>query len=71
MSGKINKVKGMVKHKMKDGTTPERVDGYTVPHTAARLAYEVMERIRKGEGRNEKKTDERCGSENDHRGGGC
>ena len=39
---------------MKDGTTRESMEGFVVPYTAARLAYEVLKRIQAQGGENEK-----------------
>lgn len=38
----------MVNHILADGTTVTSIEGYVVPITAARLAYEVMNRMNEG-----------------------
>lgn len=38
----------MIIHVLSDGRTVESVQGYVVPRTAARLAYELLERINGG-----------------------
>ena len=41
---------------MKDGTTRESMEGFVVPYTAARLAYEVLKRIQMAQGGENEKT---------------
>ena len=38
----------MIIHVLRDGRTVESVQGYVVPRTAARLAYELLERMNGG-----------------------
>ena len=38
----------MIIHVLRDGRTVETVQGYVVPRTAARLAYELLERMNGG-----------------------
>lgn len=38
----------MIIHVLRDGRTVESVKGYVVPRTAARLAYELLERMNGG-----------------------
>lgn len=38
----------MIIHVLSDGRTVESVHGYVVPRTAARLAYELLERMNGG-----------------------
>lgn len=38
----------MIIHVLSDGRTLESVQGYVVPRTAARLAYELLERMNGG-----------------------
>lgn len=35
----------MIVHILADGSTLETVEGYVVPRTAARLAYDILERL--------------------------
>ena len=52
----------MIIHVLRDGRTVESVQGYVVPRTAARLAYELLERMNGGRGYEE---DEERDLEND------
>lgn len=49
----------MVRHIMHDGTALASIEGYIVPRTAARLAYEVLERMEEGSKEHEDKDEEK------------
>lgn len=56
----------MITHVLHDGTTLSSVEGYIVPMTAARLAYDVMRRLEGGNEHGKKTEIEGCGVEDDH-----
>lgn len=57
----------MIVNVLSDGSTVASVEGFVVPRTAARLAYEVMQRMNEG-GKHEEENEEQ-GLEGDNVGG--